>query len=156
MFKAEIDYGQAKVMKIENCSAYVVKDLLRFTQGSGAEDFFSARVAPAKDNPQVEDNDSRLFEIAAKNDFGLLKNHCEEVILRKINNANALDVLFLGNSCNSERLKTRAFEEIKKMFPGRKINESLKDDPDQVKKLLDEKFKSEREVKALAEKLRKF
>lgn len=102
-FDEDLKGDKIESMRITSYTAEVVEELLRFIY--------------AGDHPQGEDTIS-LFRIAAEFNIEMLKNLCEEKILIKISQENALDVLFLGNTYESEKLKTKAFLEIKKMFPG--------------------------------------
>lgn len=83
------------------------------------------------------DNAMDLFAISAKYDVSQLKSISEIIVLHNINELNAIEVFSLGNLYDSEKLKQAAFEAIKKMFPEKILQDSLMQNPEALKELVE-------------------
>jgi hypothetical protein len=64
-----------------------------------------------------------------------LRKECEKKILDELDQSNAFIVFNIGQRYQSDELKVRAFEEIKKMFPHIDLPDSMMDQPEKIKKL---------------------
>jgi hypothetical protein len=87
-----------------------------------------------------------VFELAAKYDIPKLQSMAEKMVLRQVDEQNAMQVLELANLYKSEKLKHKAFIEIQKMFPKTALQPELKDKPDEVKELIEAKRNFEQNI----------
>jgi Leucine-rich repeat (LRR) protein len=109
------------IMKITDFSTDAVEQLLRF--------IYTGRLKKW--------NAIEVFAIAAKYDVKLLKDRAEEIIAENVNASNALEIFSFGHQHNSDVIKCAAFREIKKMFPGTDLQDSLIDQPEDLKNIID-------------------
>lgn len=103
----------------------------------------------------INTNAFEIFSAACR--FGLekLKIHAIRNMTAQITPDNALEMLFYGNGFKNEKLTKKAFEEIKKMIPGRQISEELIDKPEKVKLILNAKKAMDEKIKAAQEEFEK-
>lgn len=94
-----------------------------------------------QDDDDCEVNSMELFQMGGRMKVEKLKNFAAAKLMHEINPENAFEILTIANKHEHEGLKLSAFEEIKKMFPGRKIREELANQPEMVKVLIDAKNK---------------
>lgn len=123
-------------MKIEEFSENAVEEFLRF--------FYTFNI-------QNDQNAMELFALADKYDVPNLKTITEEMILKKVNKKNALDILNLGNLHKSEDLKEAAFEEIQKILPQIELPEELKENPEGMKEVIREMRNCKRKLQEIEE-----
>jgi BTB/POZ domain/Leucine rich repeat len=123
-------------MEIEEFSASAVEDFLCF--------FYTGEIQNAR-------NAMEIFELAAKYDIPKLQSIAEKMVLRQVDEQNAVHILELANLYKSENLKDKAFTEIKKMFPKTALQPELKDKPDYVKQLVEAKRDFEKKIKETKE-----
>jgi hypothetical protein len=119
---------QSKEMIIEDLSAEVVEDFLRF--------LYTSKVS---ENVNAMD----LFAIAAKLNVQRLKLISENLIIKSLDQENAQKVFNLAHVYKSEKLKKSAFKEITKMFPNVTLPGRLIEDPEAVKELITLKLKTD-------------
>jgi BTB/POZ domain len=124
IFYKDMKEARSGKMEIENFTAAAVEEFLRF--------FYTGKI-------QKQTNAMELFALAGKYDVSDLKSITETIVWRNIDNKNAVEVLNLGNLYESEKLKIKAFQEVQKMFPEVKLTSELKDKPEVVMELLEEK-----------------
>jgi BTB/POZ domain/Leucine rich repeat len=101
-----------------------------------------------------------LYAIASRYHVKNLKSRTEKIMLRNIDETNALEVFGLGHQYNSIKMKLAAFEEIKKMFPNTPLRDELMTKPENLKEIVNagrerKKIVEEAEQNYLA-KLQKF
>jgi hypothetical protein len=123
-FTHEMKEKQEKKMIIDDFSADVVEEMLRFIYTGKVKD---ESVATAID----------LFSLAARFDFKLLKEKAEKILIKNVDESSAYQVYMLGHLHNCEVMKLAAFNVVKKMFPDRKISDSLMNNPESIKNLVD-------------------
>lgn len=123
-------------MNIQNLSAEAVEKLLSFLYTG-----------------EISNNDHafELFALASKLKIHELRLLTEEIIVNDLDNTNAFKVFTLGHRYSSETFKLAAFEEIRKMFPERKLADNLIERPDEVKELIEFKEKFEAMIQKLNE-----
>lgn len=85
------------------------------------------------------ENPMELYELAKNYEVKELQMICEEIIMEDLDKSTALEVFGFGLDHNNEKLKKRAFDEIKKMYPDKNLDESLFNDPEKFAALLDAK-----------------
>ena len=64
---------------------------------------------------------------------------------------NALEMLIYGKLYDNESLKKNAFDEVKKMFPGKELSEELAEDTDKLKKIINAKKLMDEKIKQAQE-----
>lgn len=104
------------------------------------------------DEPPIDAHKAReLFEAAGKLKIESLKGICEEILINDMNFEIDLNFLLenftLGVKYECKNLKLRAFEEIKKHFPDKKIKEEFMNHPDKMKKLISTKKSLDQQFK---------
>jgi Leucine-rich repeat (LRR) protein len=115
---------QTKEMIIQDLSAEVVEDFLRFLYTGELSDDVNAM---------------DLFAISAKLNVEHLQTIYVDMMIESLVQTNAEKFFDLAHKYKSEKLKMSAFEEIRKIFPDKKLPDSLMNDPEKVKKLLEAK-----------------
>ena len=65
-----------------------------------------------------DDNAIELFELAIEFEVEILRSKSEEILLKKLNESNVIEVYNLGHHHGSIELKTAAFRMIQKIVPG--------------------------------------
>lgn len=126
--------GEEGQMTITDFSADTVRDFLRFIYTGNCN----------------EENAMDLFAISAKYQVSPLKSVCEEIVIKNTNKDNSLEVLALGNLYESEAMKSLGFFEIKKKFDF-EISTHLKDDPDRLRRLIEEEKLCKRKIAKIRE-----
>jgi BTB/POZ domain len=116
----------ASEMKIEDLNAEAVEEFLRF--------LYTGEISS-------EVHSFELFALASKLKVHELKSLTEEMILNDLDDTNAYKVFTLGHRYESETIKNAAFEEIRKMFPDKKLADDLVENLDKVKELIEMKLK---------------
>jgi BTB/POZ domain len=119
----------ASEMKIEDLNAEAVEEFLRF--------LYTGKLA------NKTKNSFELLALASKLKVHELKSLTEEMILSDLDDTNAYKVFTLGHRYESETMKTAAFEEIRKMFPDKKLADDLVENLEKVKQLIEAKLKFE-------------
>lgn len=115
----------ANEMKIEDISAEAVHDFLRY--------LYTGKLPDAN-------NAMDAFALAAKLEVDKLKTICGKIICKKVlNNSNAYKVFMLGHVYGADELKLAAFNRIKAMFPEADFPDSLMQQPESLKKLMEHK-----------------
>jgi len=104
--------------------------------------------------PESPENAMELYGLAAKYEVNNLLLIAEDLILDNINDENAHEVLVLGNLHNNDYFKEDAFNEIKDLFIGMKLVESLKERPDDLKIMIDGQIEMELGITVLRDKYR--
>ena len=79
-------------------------------------------------------DEKKLLELAVEFDVLKLKSTCEEKILKRLDDNNALEVYLLGHSHSSEMIKRPAFNRMKARFSD--IDENFYDEPKMVTTLV--------------------
>jgi hypothetical protein len=96
---------------------------------------------------ELQDDDNidftRIFVTASKLQIEKLKKIAEEKLVASVYPHNAFDLLILSNKCGGDLLRRKSFEEIKKLFPNKPLDESLAMQTDKLKMLLDLKKKQD-------------
>jgi hypothetical protein len=107
-----------------------------------------------KDERPADDVDFlELYAASEKLKISELTKLATAKLVTKINADNALDVMNVANTYNSQVLKEKAFSVIKTMFPDMKRDEELMNRPDIVKELTDAKKAYEEKLKSILSKL---
>lgn len=118
-------------MKIKGFSAETVEAMLHF--------IYTGEV-------QEECNATKLYEIAAKYKIDELKEVAEKMVLRTVDDSNALEVLKLGNSNDSVKLKRKSFDAIKGMCPELSLTEELMNKPENLEGIVEACRKRQQEI----------
>jgi hypothetical protein len=122
-------------MKIEDLSAEAVEIFLRFLY-TGRLDYF-------------EDKSLELFALASRLKVPDLRESMLELVMSQLDESNAFKAFSVAHSTESDKLKRAAFEAIKKMFPDRKLPESLMENLKKVKKMIAGKEKFDAMMKEM-------
>jgi BTB/POZ domain len=85
---------------------------------------------------QEKSNAMDLHAIAHKYEVKLLKQRTEKIIMREINEVNVIEIFGFARLHDSTEMKGAAFSAIKRMFPDVKLQESLIEKPEAIKKLV--------------------
>lgn len=135
MFKVTNKDDQANELKIEDLSTEAVADFLRYIYTGEYPDL---------------DNALDAFVLASKLNVLELKVICEEIISEDIlDNSNAFKIFTLAKIHASEKVKRAAFGQIKFIFPDlADLTEKLIDDPESLKKLIDQKLSYDKMLNA--------
>jgi Leucine-rich repeat (LRR) protein len=121
IFENDMKETQTGKMVIDDFSADTVEGMLRF--------MYTGEVT----NMNAMD----LFAIASKYDVAGLKKRTEKIIFRNLDESNALEVFGLGHLYDSVHLKRAAFISIKQMFPNRKLDYELLQQPGGLQQLIE-------------------
>jgi len=81
-------------------------------------------------------NHLQLFAAAGKLKIEELKNFAAEKLIDKVDAENVLEIFKSACKYDHNELKQRAFEIIKKKYPGTKFKDELIDDAEKVEKLI--------------------
>ena len=123
MFKNKTEDG-IKIFKNVSCfSETVFLEFLRF--------FYNGGVI------KNDDNAIELFELAIEFEVEILRSKYEEILLKKLNESNVIEVYNLGQHHGSIELKTAAFRMIQKIVPG--IANGFINEKDHLNKLITSK-----------------
>jgi speckle-type POZ protein len=76
------------------------------------------------------------YAVAAKLEIRELKEFSAEKLMTLITDDNALEIMALACKYESEKLKVKAFNQIRSFFPDKKLKDELADNPEAVKKLV--------------------
>jgi BTB/POZ domain/Leucine rich repeat len=120
--KNDMKEAQTGRMKIDDFSADVVEGMLHF--------MYTGEV---KNETFAMD----LYAIAIKYDLKNLKFVTEKIILRNIDDSNAIEIFGFGHLQIADKIKRRAFNKIKKMFPDFDFNNEAMENPGKLKNLID-------------------
>jgi len=77
--------------------------------------------------------------IAARFKVQHVKTLCEEIVIRNIDDFDALEAFKLGHTHDSKKMVDIAFNEIKLMYPDIRLEEKLKNNLDRVIKIVEAK-----------------
>jgi BTB/POZ domain len=77
-----------------------------------------------------------IYALASKYDLVQLKAICQCLVIRNINDTNALAILKLGNLYMDDKIKQFAFKRIITMFPSGEIIEEMMNFPDQIETMM--------------------
>ncbi|CRK99612.1 CLUMA_CG012924, isoform A [Clunio marinus] len=80
-----------------------------------------------------------------------LQDFSETQIHSRTNASNAYEILVFSNKIDSKKLKDKAFDVIKEMFPGQSLKEEIKHQPEKIKKVID----ANRQIDKLMTEMRK-
>jgi hypothetical protein len=128
-------YPNATEMKIEDLSAEAVEIFLCFFYTGKLEDF--------------DDKSLELFALASKLKVPDLRESMLKLVVSQLDDSNAFKAFSLAHSMGSDELKRAAFKAIKKMFPERKLPESLMENLEQVREMIIAKGNIDAMVKAM-------
>lgn len=126
IFKEIFETSSANEMIIEESTAEAIAELIRF--------MYTGELPG-------ELNAIELYALAVKYELPELKSICEQMVIERLDESNALEVFDLGNRHGSQQLKALAFNEIKSMFPEATLNNDLVNHPDKLKELVEAKCK---------------
>lgn len=115
-------------MNVEDLSERTVEDVLRY--------FYTGCIS--SDIRAVE-----VFKLSSKLKVPVLKEFSGNLILDEIEESNAYEIFCLGHAYESMKLKSIAFEEIRKIFPEKNLSDDLMQNPDGIKELIEMKRKLE-------------
>jgi BTB/POZ domain len=143
IFMNEMKEKQTGKMTIDDFSADVVEEMLKFIY-----------TGQLKNNSNAMD----LFAIASKYDVAKLKDVCEKLILRNIDETNALEIFALGYLNTSDKMKRTAFRTIQQMFPNKELKETEMENikPEELKELIDTYRELQEMQTKMDSKLKKF
>jgi BTB/POZ domain len=127
IFLNDLKEAQTGKMEIDGFSAEAVEGMLKFMYTGDIE---------------YESIAMDLHAIAAKYDVKKLKIGTEKIILRNINDSNALEVFSFGFLNNSAKIKRKAFLKIKKMIPDAELDDKLMEHSGNLKNFIDAHRKS--------------
>lgn len=96
-----------------------------------------------------EDNALELFCLACTFDVEDLKTAYEGIIIKNLDDQNAVQALDIGNLYGSSEIIDTAFKQISQMYPNDVQSESLKYDPIRVEKIINARSKFREEVEVL-------
>jgi BTB/POZ domain len=122
IFMNDMKEKQTGMMEIVDFTADVVEGMLKF--------MYTGEV---KDEKYAMD----LFAIAAKYEVKNLKRVTKALILRNLDDSNALEVYGLGYLHKSDVLKRRGFATIQEMFPEEKLHDSLMEMPEDLREIIE-------------------
>jgi BTB/POZ domain len=130
VFKNEMKEAQTGKMSIDDFSAVTVEGMLEF--------LYTGEV---NENIAMD-----LYAIASKYNVTALKEIAEEMVLRNVNESNALEVFDLGHAYGSEEMKKKGFSVVEKMFPTTKLNNDLIKEPAAVKGIVEAHREHKRKI----------
>lgn len=104
-------------LEITDCSAGVVEDFLRC--------LYTGEI-------RNEKNALEMYALAAKFKVDDIREVCEAIIVRDLDDPSAVHVLTMGNNLKSDKLIVSAFRKIKQMHADIIFDENLKRDPHTV------------------------
>lgn len=122
MFLDESLENETDQMNIEDLNEKSVEDFLRFCYTGSIRNDMNA----------VE-----VFSLASKLDVLELKTFTEDLLVTQINEINAFKVFCLGHAYNSDKLKRAAFKEVINMFPNDVFPESLMENVEAMRGLIE-------------------
>jgi len=118
----------ANELQLENIPADIFKIVLEVLYDEGLED--------EVDDPLTL---KELLSAAFKLEMDLLKNFVAEKLCLVVDSENAAEMLMLATKCNSQILKLKAFDEVKRIFTEKKLKDDAINDPTTLVDLV-EKF----------------
>lgn len=121
------DDEHATEMKIEDLSVEAVEEFLCF--------LYTGNLSKETKNAK------ELFALSSRLKVEEVKDFVEKIVLKDLDVTNAHKVFTLGHCYRSEALKTAAFEEIRKMFPDKKLADNLIENPVKIKEIIEAKLK---------------
>jgi hypothetical protein len=105
------------------------------------------------DNPPSDSaNLIEIFSTAGKLEIRGLLELTAKKLIKQISHENAFDILILSNVYEHDELRVKAFEEIKKMFPGHNLKDELAKFPGKLMHLMEVREAMEKEIEKLEEK----
>lgn len=116
----------AAELKIPNYSAAAVENFLCFLHTNELHD---------------ESNAMEVFEMATKFDIPDLKNRSQEIMVKGLDDSNAVDIFALGHVFAAETMKESALKQIKKTLPTVELTDKLKNNIEGLKELMDARRK---------------
>ena len=120
MFKNEALEGEQTLKNASNISENAFVDFLRYFYNGGLI--------------KNEDNAMELFDLASEFEVANLKSESVEIILKKLNESNVIEVYNLGHHHGSDKLKQAAFKAIQEIAPGT-VDDCI-DEKDHLNKLI--------------------
>jgi hypothetical protein len=105
--------------------------------------------------PEINNNAFDLFSAACRFDIDVLKKHAISKMTTGVTAENALEMLIYGKLYDNESLKKNAFDEVKKMFPGKELSEELTEDTDKLKKIINAKKLMDEKIRQAQEEFEK-
>lgn len=140
MFQNDMKELRLGEIVIEDFTASAVEDFLKCLYTGEIED---------------EANTVEIFALAAKYNIQDLKTICKNIILKKIDGSNAIEILNLAHLYGSDDLEKSAFVKIQKTFPEIKFPSNLINKPEALKSLIEETVSRKRKILEAEEKFAK-
>ena len=109
-------------MKISDLSSESVEEFLHY--------LYTGEIS------ETTKNVMEIYALASKLKVPELRITSEEIILKQLNQSNAFKAFTLAHSFQSDELKKAAFKVIQKMFPEKKMSETLIDNVPKVREIL--------------------
>lgn len=100
-------------------------------------------------SPADSANLVEVFSTAGKLEIQGLLELTAKNLMKKIDHENAFDILILSNVYNHDELRMKAFEMIKKMFPGHNLKDDLAKYPGKLIHLMEVREAMEKELEKL-------
>lgn len=127
VFNNEMQESLSNRMTIVDFTSAAVGEFLRF--------LYTGHLFPG------ETNSMELFRLSALYDVASLKSITKQIVLKNLNESNALDIFVLGYLYSTDDMKALALLEIRKAFPISEFAQSFADNPEKLKKLIEAKCK---------------
>lgn len=124
---AELFESNSREIVIKDCSSESVESFLKW--------FYTGRTQELADHALIVE----VFTLAVRYEVTKLITICEGMLLLSVDENNALDMLKLGQSYESDAIKSAAFRAIQAMFPERNLNEKLMEEPEKLGSLIEAK-----------------
>jgi BTB/POZ domain len=99
--------------------------------------------------PVGGDNLTEIYAAAGKLNIRELMDVVGQKLVDNLTDQNAFEMLMLGKRFRNEELRRRAFEEIQKMLPDKKLSEDVLEQPEKIKKLMEIKRKMDEEFERI-------
>lgn len=128
MFESETIEGQLKVITIEGFSARAIKDFITFLHTR---------------EPPGEINAMEVFALASKYNVDQLKTISLNMILKNINELNAIYIMDLGKEYTCEYMMRHAFECIRKAQPEINFPDHFVYEPEKIKQVMQARARCE-------------
>lgn len=84
---------------------------------------------------KYDERSEKVFAAAGKLKLESLKNQVGNILATSVTSENSLEILKLASKHNHEKLKKKAFEEFKKIFPDKNLKNELMNDLEKLEQL---------------------
>lgn len=121
LFRMINENPEAELFEFTDITTQAFEEVVKFMNGAAIN---------------LEVNNIELYAAACQLEINSLTPIVNASLLRKIDQDNALDVLFVSNKYENYELKMKAFKEFKKKFPKQPIHIDLASQPEKLQKLL--------------------